>query len=81
MTSKIEKLFFEFICEQFSVDDIENVKDNWKTFISKKDKDISNDNKNEVFHCIYEYSRNPRKGEVCGKKIKSGEYCSSHKKR
>jgi len=81
MSSKLEKLFFEFISEQFSVDDIENVKDNWKKFISK---DNSNHNKleqTEVFHCIYEYSRNPRKGEVCGKKIKSGEYCSSHKKR
>jgi hypothetical protein len=77
MSSKLEELFFKFVSEQFSVD-IENVKDNWKQFISHEKNKL---NKDEVFHCIYEYSRNPRKGEVCGKKIKSGEYCSSHKKR
>jgi hypothetical protein len=76
MTLKLEELFFKFVSNQFSVD-IEEVKENWKQFISTQKKE----EQNEAFHCIYEYSRNPRKGEVCGKKIKSGEYCSSHKKR
>jgi hypothetical protein len=78
LTLKLEELFFKFVSTQFSVD-IEKVKENWKEFMSNENKvEIE---KSEVFHCIYEYSRNPRKGEVCGKKIKSGEYCSSHKKR
>lgn len=77
MTLKLEELFFKFVSTQFSVD-IEKVKENWKEFMSNENKV---ENKVEAFHCIYEYSRNPRKGEVCGKKIKSGEYCSSHKKR
>lgn len=77
LTLKLEELFFKFVSTQFSVD-IEKVKENWKEFMSNENKV---ENKVEAFHCIYEYSRNPRKGEVCGKKIKSGEYCSSHKKR
>lgn len=61
--------FFDLLYKKYSID----VKDDWKQFISE--------NKLETFHCIYEYSRNPRKGEVCGKKIKNGEYCSVHKKK
>ena len=36
---------------------------------------------NQVFYCIYEYIKKPRKGEVCGVKIKCGEYCSKHIKK
>lgn len=32
-----------------------------------------------VFFCIHTFNRNPRKGDVCGKKLKKGEYCSLHK--
>ena len=33
-----------------------------------------------VHFCVYEYKRNPRKGQTCAVKIKEGEYCSKHKK-
>jgi len=32
------------------------------------------------FFCIHEFVNKPRKGEVCGKKIKSGQFCLVHKK-
>ena len=34
-----------------------------------------------VCFCIHEFINKPRKGEVCGKKIKSGEFCTLHKKK
>ena len=48
-----------------------DVRDDWKQYKEPVQ---------EVCHCVYEYTRNPRKGEVCGLKIKEGEYCSKHKK-
>jgi hypothetical protein len=34
-----------------------------------------------IYYCIYEFIKKPKKGEVCGTKIKSGEYCYKHKKK
>jgi hypothetical protein len=48
-----------------------DVRDDWKQFKEPV---------HEVCYCVYEYTRNPRKGEVCGLKIKEGEYCSKHRK-
>ena len=65
--------FFDLLYKKYSID----VRDDWEEF----KKSEQNETKNEAFHCIYEYKRNPKKGEVCGKKIKSGDYCSINKKK
>jgi len=44
--------------------------------ISKEEWDVFN--KVDVYFCIYEYSYKKKKGEVCGKQIKNGEFCYKH---
>jgi hypothetical protein len=36
-------------------------------------------NKEEVFFCLYTFKIGHKKGTMCAKKLKNGEYCSSHK--
>lgn len=36
---------------------------------------------NNPIFCIHVFKNKPRKGDVCGKQIKEGEYCSVHKKK
>jgi hypothetical protein len=57
--------FLDRIHKTFHID----VKNDWMLF-----------NKPEVHFCIYEYKRQPRKGQTCAIKLKEGEYCSKHKK-
>ena len=73
MNTKLEKIFqthidffFQRIQAKYNVD-INDIKREWVVF-----------NSDPVFFCVYTFTRLPRKGETCGKKIKSGEYCSSH---
>jgi hypothetical protein len=73
MNTKLEKifqthidLFFKRIQAKYNVD-INDIKREWVVF-----------NSDPVFFCVYTFTRLPRKGETCGKKIKSGEYCSAH---
>jgi len=73
MNTKLEKIFqthidFFFQCIQAKYNvDINDIKREWVVF-----------NSDPVFFCVYTFTRLPRKGETCGKKIKSGEYCSAH---
>jgi len=73
MNTKLEKifqthidLFFKRVQSKYSVD-INDIKRDWIVF-----------NSDPVFFCVYTFTRLPRKGETCGKKIKSGEYCRAH---
>lgn len=73
MNTKLEKIFqthidffFQRIQAKYSLD-INDIKREWVVF-----------NSDPVFFCVYTFTRLPRKGETCGKKIKSGEYCSAH---
>ena len=73
MNTKLEKIFqthidffFQRIQAKYNVD-INDIKREWVVF-----------NSDPVFFCVYTFTRLPRKGETCGKKIKSGEYCSAH---
>ena len=66
MMSSILEDFFKSINKKYSID----IKDDWEQFIQTP---------KDVYFCIHEFTRNPKKGEVCGKQIKSGEYCSQHK--
>jgi hypothetical protein len=73
MNTKLEKifqthieLFFKRIQAKYSLD-INDIKREWVVF-----------NSDPVFFCVYTFTRLPRKGETCGKKIKLGEYCSAH---
>ena len=61
--------FFKSINETYKVD-INDLQREWIVF-----------NSDPVFFCVYTFIRHQRKGEICGKKIKSGEYCSLHKAR
>lgn len=67
MISSILEDFFKSINKAYSID----IKDDWEQFIQTP---------KDVYFCIHEFTRNPKKGEVCGKQIKSGEYCSQHNK-
>ena len=73
MNTKLEKifqthidLFFKRVQSKYSLD-INDIKREWIVF-----------NSDPVFFCVYTFTRLPRKGETCGKKIKSGEYCRAH---
>ena len=73
MNQSLEKMiqehllsFFKCIEDTFSLD-INNIKREWAVF-----------NAEPVFFCVYTFTRLPKKGETCGKKIKSGEYCRIH---
>jgi len=73
MNTKLEKifqthidLFFKRVQAKYNID-INDIKREWVVF-----------NSDPVFFCVYTFTRLPRKGETCGKKIKSGEYCSAH---
>ena len=61
-------LFFKRIQDKYKLD-INDIKREWIVF-----------NSAPVFFCVYTFTRLQRKGETCGKKIKSGEYCSLHNK-
>ena len=60
------ELFFKRIQVKYNVD-FNDIKREWIVF-----------NSDPVFFCVYTFTRLPKKGETCGKKIKSGEYCSAH---
>jgi hypothetical protein len=60
------ELFFKRIQVKYNVD-LNDIKREWIVF-----------NSDPVFFCVYTFTRLPKKGETCGKKIKSGEYCSAH---
>ena len=62
------ELFFKRINAKYNID-INEIKREWLIF-----------NSDPVFFCVYTFTRLPRKGETCGKKIKSGEYCTQHNK-
>ena len=59
-------IFFKCIQEKYNID-VRDIEREWKVF-----------NSDPVFFCVYTFTRLSRKGETCGKKIKSGEYCSQH---
>lgn len=62
------ELFFKRINAKYNID-MNEIKREWMIF-----------NSDPVFFCVYTFTRLPRKGETCGKKIKSGEYCTQHNK-
>ena len=59
-------IFFKCIQEKYNID-ARDIEREWTVF-----------NSDPVFFCVYTFTRLPRKGETCGKKIKLGEYCSQH---
>jgi hypothetical protein len=61
-------IFFKRIQEKYNID-VNDIEREWMVF-----------NADPVFFCVYTFTRLPRKGETCGKKIKSGEYCTQHLK-
>ena len=40
---------------------------------------VNDDYIKKPFSFIHEFTNKPRKGDVCGKKIKEGDYCMIHK--
>jgi len=56
--------FFEKVEKKFGID----IRQDWILFSNKS-----------VCFCTYMFVNKPRKGDVCGKRIKQGDFCSLHK--
>jgi len=75
LTSSLED-FFKLIEQKYNIE-FEHIINSWNEF--NQDCGVK---KSNVYYCIHEFTRNPRKGQVCGVKIKEeGDYCSKHKKK
>lgn len=72
LTASLEE-FFKLIEQKYNIE-FEKIKNSWNEFNQDC---IKKDN----LYCIHEFTRKPKKGEICNVKIKEGEYCSKHKKK
>jgi len=74
LIDKALSLFFRKIKKIYNI----NVKPDWILFNSEGEEE---EEEKEVRFCIYEFVKNPRKGDVCGKMIKEGDFCTVHRKK
>ena len=75
---KVQNIIFQFLTEisfRFNVP-VKEVENEWKMFMNK-DKD-DKDEKDENT-CVFEYTKAPNKGRICGAILKNGNVCSKHK--